>query len=188
MLPRVFSFGDYQAFFLSYNFNSILLNGSLISVFVTILLTSRMSLHKHQLKLDYSRLVRSAGRLLLLLISTFLFCFQQTAGLVYRAELSKEVQFRSEVQTKSRVPQIGILLSVQLPELPAVEQLEPSEDDDQQHVQPSFSNESTRPLLLLEWAYAQVIKTRFRQQTFAVKQTNRLPLFLLHHQWRTIPS
>lgn len=145
-------------------------------------------MHQHQLKLDFSRLVRSAGRFLFLLISTFIFCFQQTAGLVYRAELSGEVDVRSEIQTASKAHQVGPQLSVQLPVLPFVEQLEPSEDDDPHHAQQTFSHESSKQLLFLEWAFAQAIRTFYRQQSLAVMKMNRPPLFLLHHQWRSIPS
>lgn len=188
MCNRIVLSGHHLDKILSYNFNSNLFKGALLSRFVTILLTSHMSLHKQQINMDFSCLVRSACRFLFLLISTFLFCFQQTAGLVYRAELSKEVHLRSKIQTESKAHQIGSQLYVQLPVLLAVEQLEPSEDDDQHHPQQALSTDSTRPLLLLEWAYAQAIRTSFRQQSSAVMQMNRPPLFLLHHQWRSIPS
>lgn len=147
-----------------------------------------MSLLTRLHKIDFLRLTRSVWRYLFLLVCTFLFCFQQTAGLVYRSELSRGFPLRSEIQSKSTASHTGILLSVQLPLLPAVEQLEPSEDDDPQHAQQTFSHESSRQLLSLEWAFAQAIRTFYRQQSLAVKQMNRPPLFLLHHQWRSIPS
>jgi hypothetical protein len=126
----------------------------------------------------------SVGRYFFLLICSFAFCFQQTVGLLYSNTKTWEGHEASQVRKNLNPSAHGLSTAVSLHAFMAAEQLELSEDDDPTHVQP-LTHATSRELMQWELAFAQGIRTGYMQQAQAVMQINGLPLFMLHHQWKS---
>lgn len=135
-------------------------------------------------KADKAGLIPSMGRYIFLLICSFAFCFQQTIGLLYSNTKTWEDREASQVRKHLDPSAYGLSTAVSLHAFMAAEQLELSEDDDPTHAQ-HLTHAASRELIHWELAFAQSVRTGFLQQSQAVLQIHRLPLFLLHHQWRS---
>jgi len=135
-------------------------------------------------KADKAGLIPSMGRYIFLLICSFAFCFQQTIGLLYSNTKTWEDREASQVRKNLNPSAHGLSTAVSLHAFIAAEQLELSEDDDPTHVQP-LTHAASRELMQWELAFAQGIRTGYMQQAQAVMQINGLPLFMLHHQWKS---
>jgi len=135
-------------------------------------------------KADKAGHIPSMGRYIFLLICSFAFCFQQTIGLLYSNTKTWEDREASQVRKNLNPSAHGLSTAVSLHPLMTAEQLELSEDDDPTHAQ-HLTHAASRELIHWELAFAQSVRTGFLQQSQAVLQIHRLPLFLLHHQWRS---
>lgn len=126
---------------------------------------------------------RITGRYLLLLICALTLCFQQSVGLVFANAKYRLDSQGPQIRKYIDQAQGAISHAVSLHSFPPAEQLEFSEDDDPTHTQHQ-PHLTSRDLSGHEQALAQSIRTGYLQQSIAVMQMKRLPLFLMHHQWK----
>lgn len=135
-------------------------------------------------KADKAGHIPSMGRYIFLLICSFAFSFQQTVGLLYSNTKTWEERDASHVRKNLSPSAHGLSPAVSLLAFMTAEQLELSEDDDPTHAQ-HLTHAASRELFQWELAFAQGIRTGYLQQFQDVLQIHRLPLFLVHHQWRS---
>ena len=134
---------------------------------------------------DFSHLMRSVGRYFLLVIFTFLLCFQQTASQIFTNAQTNEFTKWDVKPGISNVSHSLYVTSATVPSWPVIDQLEPVEDEDDHHLQSAYLLIKSRCLNFSETVFSTVIRSVLRKQSSVVQKMIQPPLFALHHQWKS---
>lgn len=137
---------------------------------------------------DFSHLMRLVGRYFLLVVCTFLLCFQQTGSLLFT---NTQTQESTKWRVKPDISNVSYLLyvtSATVPSWSVIEQLEPVEDEDDHHLQAACQLKKSRCLNFSETVFSTVIRSVLRKQSSVVQKIIQPPLFAFHHQWKSAIS